>query len=219
MRLKIIGNGTHDVINGVSRPGGVYTIAKYIRTPSYALYPTATSFVKIENDMTHQWETVHKSVGMDKFPRSYWTHVSYLDMLDIDLRKMNSQFVSADLCNYQYMSPMILEENLRCVDFLVIREEEYRTIQLYVPPGCAVLSRERDIINYRHPAKCEAITRFPNRWVVAENTIGAGDAFVAGFLNEMTSGKIDIFPKVDLKVIEECTATALAHLKAQNEKV
>lgn len=216
MKLKLLGNATQDWIGDTKfiekRPGGVHTIRKHLKV-KHGFYPTEDSDVTItigpDGKKYSQWSTEFRDVG-NKFSHSEWTHISYLDMLDLDMDKVkeSSDIISADLCLEGHTEEQIetIAPMLEYLDWLIGSTEELKDLAPLAPASCIIIEKTKKYIYMRDG---DVLMRFDNRFIEVKNPIGAGDVWVAEFLNIMS---VEEDPVINT-VFEACNEASIRYLQ------
>ncbi len=226
MELKLIGNATNDHIymDGeliLERPGGVMNVRR-------ALDIECELFTKEYHEANIQLGSNGEKYskvdwGVDdwrgfKFPNSYWTHISYLDHVLVDMDQLNTTIISVDICDTSYSPKEIqfLENQLIAVDLLFIGPPELEALggdldQLIMDIRGTIILRERDKIICKRTPPLKETKVYPNTWITVPNTIGAGDTFVAEYLNHIGH------QPCELGTIRKCVQKSVAYLRELNE--
>lgn len=218
--LKLIGNGTYDWIVGpdvnVNRMGGIYTIRDHLRIP-HCMFPTETSVVVVNLAPRYSnWITVHRRIDTTFLPKTYWTHISYLDMLDIDIRSVRetSEFISVDLCKTYYTEEELatLSFRLEAANMIFLSIEDWKRTKDIIPGSCIKVIREHDKIHWDTGLYSD-YSCVNSEYIEVANPVGAGDVFVAGCLNFLCRDD----PPDRREIMRQGNHEAIKFLREQNE--
>lgn len=235
MNLRLSGNLTWDKIYNIDkeliaeRAGGIANIASRLRIP-YLFSPTDVTPVSIYLDKydNHSYGLdsryrLHNHPSFLEKENDEWEHFSYLDCLDIIIPVNRPKVISADLCrttlrdsDLGYVLRLLSEVNI-----LIIGERELNSLRIGID-GLrelveSVILRTRDTIFWYTRDVTNRAQIFPNRYIKVENNVGAGDAFVAEFLNQYVPKYYGFKDAED--TIENCISASIDMLEGQNEEV
>lgn len=221
MKLKIVGNVTRDTIylqNGgvIERDGGICNILRNIHV-SCDIHPTdaAAAMIFIDHGVKDSYVSWDRKIKNRDYRSSFWAHISYLDCLDVNLEAINSQIISADLCqpDYSYHERLALLDQLKHVNWLIVDQQSLDALKKPPRVQSGIIVRTDQFVTvYRDGAKHE----YPNRFIKVDNPVGAGDAFVAEFLNQVSQRG---YPRLnEARMIHACVESSIAYLRRQNAR-
>jgi pfkB family carbohydrate kinase len=235
MTLKLVGNLTRDLvfrcaafpIEGQSnsarlqyeRAGGVGNITPLLTMP-HIVYATEPSTAIIIFNGSNKTSLVdwHDKIQNPNYVNTNWAHISYLDKVDVEPGTLNSQYVSADLCSSAYTNEEsdALLSKLKQIDYLIISHSEATGLT------SAHIAAVKKAVIIRGIADIEIISKhginkYPNIYINVGDTLGAGDAFVAEFLNQVH--ECGFYAKNAEALMKDCIESSLKYLRNKNEKI
>jgi sugar/nucleoside kinase (ribokinase family) len=189
--VALYGHAFIDEIDGNDyRLGGVMNVARYLRYPYFLNYSLAKAYIIIDK----RFQTVDSEVDW-RFPMEElvvqaadWHHVAYLNTtlnLTSDFIDSLNGIKSADLCSIKYGIGNA-RELARCFDYIFMSDCEsnsyFRNKQPYnICKTATIIHSAHGIIAYHADGM---VIRIPvDRISEPLDTLGAGDALVAHFIN------------------------------------
>lgn len=223
MRLKLIGNATmDDIYDGdrfvMSRAGGIFNVSRHL-TVTHKVHHREIDMIRVQlsPSTTYKVDRQLSDFSEMSFEHTFWTHISYLDQVELDMDNLNTNMISADICLPEY-DPAALEalfEKLSKVGVLIIGSTNLSalgtTLDQLLDKVTAVILRTKELVLVAGQRNRNS---YPNRYIEVINDVGAGDAFVAEWLNYVTTYKGGQF---NMKAaIARCVDASVNHLKEQN---
>jgi hypothetical protein len=201
-------SGNNVVTQVEKRKGGLYNMIPTLKGLRVKVVPSAMASSTIVVDKTLSSRTSYTSWGIGsngknlKTPLTRWCHIAYIDVLEdlnISSIREKADVLSADLC-LTSPSDLICERVytiLPYLDYIFISTGEVNRYGSYKPIGNYDLSKTKQVI---HSVKESFIVQGnePGIKIVSDgehidgvDTVGAGDAYAAGFISAKLAGSLD----------------------------
>ena len=217
-------SATNEIVNTQTKSGGIFNITEEIAgiVPTYSSigkksaviinelkHSRRTSLVKNIKSIDNERKDKHR-LAQNLAKKYNWTHIAYLDDINLDILKAIDSNTSADFCTTKNRDKYsdIMQ---KCTLIFDSRERKHlyenldtdTVIILHDPNGCEAIFKGVKVIEYSSPPPMSGLS-----------VNGAGDIFAAVFIREF------ITHNLKNAILTSCEiTTSLLKEKTKNEKV